>query len=140
MAKCYSHNGEDYRYSADEFAQAATDMCDDFENGEIVEIYEGEEVEKSASTYIPCINNLIEQVQENAWEDLGEFSAGWLDDVTTEQTKDLENMLESMLDKWATKHELQPRFFGVTALGTIKLKSLTDKDGGADYKVIGIKT
>lgn len=57
--------------------------------------------------------NVLEQMQEQAYDEVGECSEGWLSDVTKEAHQELEDQLNAVVDAWLTKHGHTPHFFSV---------------------------
>lgn len=55
-------------------------------------------------------DGIIEHIQDDAWSECGEVAEGFLSDVTKEQTEELQNKLNDVLQEWLTKHNLQPTF------------------------------
>jgi len=71
---------------------------------------------------------LIEWSQEAAYDEVGEYADSWLDGVTEEQKDDL----RAVMDEWATRHGLQPKFHSVKRTGKITVVVLNE-DG--DWKI-----
>ena len=55
------------------------------------------------------VDYLIEQVQESAYDDGGEFAEDYLDDVTKEDKEELEELVLN----WFTEHNYMPTWFSV---------------------------
>lgn len=88
--KCYSSCGE--RYYSD--VQSATYDC---EVGAI--IYEGDAVEPCASEFAPDADWVLEYMNEQACDNLGECAEDW-PDVTKEAKKEL----DAFLKDWAVRN------------------------------------
>ncbi len=67
--------------------------------------------EPTPSTSAECV---IEQIQADMYEEYGECAEQYLDDVTKEQTDQLDVELNKVIDTWIEKYGLQPNFYGVT--------------------------
>lgn len=111
--KCYSTDEEvyhkDYEAVLEHFAECA-------EIGEKVSYFEGEVVQGDHSSYLTSCWSLIENMQETASEEAGEFSDGYLEDLSQEKQEELRLQV---LD-WLEKNAKQPNFFGVKNVQAIK--------------------
>lgn len=68
------------------------------------------------------VESFIEQVQDSAYEDVGESAEGYLDDVTEEHKKELEKLILG----WFTEHNYLPTWY----IGcNINIVTILDKDG-----------
>lgn len=65
--------------------------------------------------YVPTIDAdmVIEWLQSDAYEEGGECSDGWLDDVTSEERDKLQRALQTALDRWIKYTKNEPDFFMV---------------------------
>ena len=65
--------------------------------------------------YVPSINTwtLIDGLREQAYNEVGEWADSFLLDVSKEQENELCDSLNVVLEKWISKHKLQPDFFTV---------------------------
>lgn len=81
-----------------------------------------ENLDKDSKVYIGKIKdvdltigawNIIEDLQEDAFEQAGEIAEDFLNNVTQEQENDLTIMINDVIDKWLKKHKLEPNFFSV---------------------------
>ena len=66
--------------------------------------------------HVPTIDAdmVIEWLQSNAYEECGECSEGWLDDVPAEELDRLQRALQTALDRWLRHVGEKPTFFTVT--------------------------
>ena len=68
--------------------------------------------------YQPVISiaeELIYQLQDQAYEEFGEYSTGWLDDVTEDDENELNGVIEKCFFEWLEAHpEYRPDFFTIT--------------------------
>lgn len=65
---------------------------------------------------------LLESIQEDAYSEGGEFSEGYLDDVTTEQEAELEAQLNAVFSAWSDKYNHQPNFYSVDHIEIVTLE------------------
>jgi len=56
---------------------------------------------------------LIEDLQERAGEHAGEIGSEWLQSISSEEAKKLNEMLLEAFNKWASETNNEPDFFGV---------------------------
>jgi hypothetical protein len=59
------------------------------------------------------IDNILEQVSNQIYDEVGEVAEDYLDDVTKEQYKELEESLNEVFFKWIKKHNLEPTCYTV---------------------------
>lgn len=69
--------------------------------------------------------HVLESIQEDAYSEAGEFSEGYLDDVTKEQEAELEEQLNAVFTAWSNKYNFHPNFYNVGAIEIIKLEGPT---------------
>ena len=132
--KAYSSN-EDCSYTKD-FDEACERLFDD-ENvkvGSIRNLYVGDVVEQLISNYCPSANNIIEMVAEQAYEECGEWSDDYLDNLPDNVVSDLEKRIKSLMTDWANIHKLQPTFWIVENIKPVKVKLIDDNE----YQILGI--
>ena len=67
-------------------------------------------------------DSVIENLQEQSDEYCGEVSETYLDDVTKEQEKDLEEKLNATLNEWLTKYNHQPTFYYLDNIEKVRLE------------------
>jgi hypothetical protein len=72
---------------------------------------------------------LMEEFQEKAAEEYGEFSDSWLTDVTREQENDLQEKLKGVFISWMLEHNHTPNF------GSIDEAEEHTIPGGVDEKL-----
>ena len=65
---------------------------------------------------------LLESIQEDAYSEGGEFSEGYLDDVTNEQEAELEAQLNAVFSAWSDKYNHHPNFYNVGHIEIITLE------------------
>ena len=51
--------------------------------------------------------SILEELQTNAWNDLEEVAENFLEDVSREKIKELEDGLNKVYHEWLTKHHLE---------------------------------
>jgi len=137
MSKSYSYNEESFYDEIDDFID---DIDSNHEAGEILTIYEADNVPKKASDFFSEWK-LIEWAQEEALDELGDCADSWLDGVLVERTKynqdrvsveqaaqarEIRQDLAAHIDMWADKHGLQPTFYGIENIRKIQIKYLGD--------------
>lgn len=64
---------------------------------------------------------MIEWLQEQAVDQVGEVAYDWLDSLTLEQRTDLSDMLLETVTKWMKKHNQEPHFYKVSPLYNITI-------------------
>jgi len=130
----YSENGESF--NSGEFHDVAEQALDSVGGnvGDEAEVYCGEKVTIKASRYLDCYgDDILEYLNEQAYEELGEHAEGWLNNTPQDITDELSRMIQIAVDAWAGMHGLQPEFGKVKNVRGITVK-LTDDNGG--YEVI----
>lgn len=82
--------------------------------GRRVKVYVGE-----CEFYKPCFSaccDIIEKLEEQVNDsDFEEFVGGWLDGATSEQIQELENAVDTVINEWLKKNNLEPSFYLVRA-------------------------
>lgn len=138
--KCYSINEEEYSYDdIYDAIEAFVDGCSDEEiqqiyDGEIT-IYEGDALQRKASDFLSF--NVYDNLQDNAYEEAGEYSEGWLDNLTDEQYDELQNNIKKVINDWADKHKKQPTFWTVENVKQLRVKVKLDKENQIEnYEII----
>lgn len=66
-------------------------------------------------------DEVIEQIQDDCYNNYGEISEGFLDNATTEQIHELEIELNKVYKEWIKKHNLDPDFFKIVDEEIIEL-------------------
>lgn len=67
-------------------------------------------------------DSVIENLQEQSDEYCGEVAETYLDDVTKEQEKDLEEKLNAVLNEWLIKYNHEPTFFYLDNIEKVRLE------------------
>lgn len=63
---------------------------------------------------ISIADELLYQLQDQAYEEAGEYSLGWLDNVTKNHQDELDNAIKTCFWAWMKAHpEYQPKFFTI---------------------------
>ena len=118
----YSFNGEEYEGpfdSYDEALQAAKDAnLDEYHDDRYEVAYIGECV-----WYKPHVDadNVIEAVQDEAYDQAGDFAIDYLDDVTKEHRDKLESLLTGIFNIWAEDYGYKPSFFTVENVKEVRI-------------------
>ena len=115
----YSLNEENYhgKYDTREEAITAAILDEDAALADEVKlvlgqsIWTGKCVERTASNYFSSINQILEDMQERSYDEIGEWCDNWLKGITDQQIEELSSDLVTIIDAWATKHVLHPKFY-----------------------------
>ena len=67
-------------------------------------------------------DTVIESLQEQSDECCGDVSETYLNDVTKDQEKDLEEKLNATLNEWLTKYNHQPAFYYIDNIEKVRLE------------------
>ena len=83
---------------------------DELEIDDSITFYIGKVIE-----YMPNIDagQIIDNLSEQAANEAGEWGDNFLTNVSKEQENELYDGLNAVLEKWLSKHKLQPDFFNV---------------------------
>lgn len=73
-----------------------------------------------------CGDHAIDEVQEDVYDQCGEFAEGFLSGVSMDMRHELSDMLTDTFITWMKKNELQPTFFTITETEEIKFKNYVD--------------
>ncbi len=129
----YSTDEETFNYESLDEALCGIFECDDILNvGSVVTVYSGEPITNKASGYLS--GNLVEDMQERAYDDAGEFAEDYLSGAGIEEQNELLKELSDVVDKWADKHKLQPTFYGIKNQKEISVKIINIETG--NYEVL----
>ena len=123
MEKVYSTNEEIYSYS--DLDECVTNFIDeiseeDFKVGYIFSVYEGVSSHYKASDFAPSY--ICEGMGERADDECHEDYAGEWPDASKEQELELLVEVKKLIDGWADKHDLHPKFYRVRDTGEISIK------------------
>ena len=85
------------------------------------DIYIGEAVEKTIGAYLTNshVANLLDSIIENAGEECGEATKGWLR-LPKEELNNLTCQIQAVLEEWATQSGYQPNFYHVENVEQVK--------------------
>lgn len=113
MSKVYNLSEDDWTWADEDPNEVIRQFLDGLESEDLkdvqkVNMYEGELESKSFIDYL-CVDYILERMQEWAYDDVGDFSSDYLDDVTDEMKEEL----DVLICGWANKHNLSPKFFHV---------------------------
>ena len=124
----YSTDGETFNDQSIDDAICQIIESDEALNvGDIITVYSGEAVKKKASDYI---SSTVEDMEQNAYDDMGEYANEW-PDLTKDEADELTAIISAAVDEWADKYELQPKFYGIRNQKEIKVKILN-----IDYEIM----
>lgn len=118
MDKCYSFNEEDF----DGDLESVVHQIDDYEVGKIVTAFEGDAVWEAAIDSLIRVGDIIEMVQERAYDHAGEVAEDYLKNVSVEA----KNELHALLVGWFEKHKYNPNFYTVKNIRPIRVRLLED--------------
>lgn len=59
------------------------------------------------------VDNILEEVEQDVYDEVGEVATDYLNGVTHSAKSDLENRLNAVFDEWMKEHNLYPTFFKV---------------------------
>lgn len=114
----YVYSGNEEDWSPD--IESVIDQID-AEESDVVSIYKGEAVSAKLSEFIPQGWELIEWMQERAYDSYGEYAESFLDYVTTEKRDDLMNDINKVITEWFVKNQFTLDFYTVTNVKEIKV-------------------
>lgn len=65
--------------------------------------------------FIPYVDadNVIENIQQQAYDEADEYSLDYLESITLEERRKLETMLTETFNKWANETKNNPNFFTI---------------------------
>lgn len=104
-------SGDGETFNSATFDSEKEALADAFDNGERrVEIYVGQ-----VNEFRPEVDAgiLFDDIAQQASDEVGEASDGYLDHVTTEQQQELSNKLTEIFNEWASKYKHTPDFYAV---------------------------
>jgi len=100
------------------------------DEGEVVEIWEAEQINYNASSFLD-VDSILDMMDTNASEECLEWSEGWMDNLNDIEKKSFDEMLCKAVDKWAKKHKKEPTFFTAGNPKLIKVRIHED-----DYEIL----
>ena len=101
---CYSTDGERF-WGREASREAAANVA------EADKVWTAEIIEVTAKHYFQ--EDTLDILRDRAYDDMGDYAEGWLDDVTNAQQRELHDAILSTIDAWASKHNHHPRFFDI---------------------------
>jgi hypothetical protein len=110
---CISNDGE--LYNADDYDTKEDAILVAKEDYKYSNFYVAKVVNlKFDETDVSLSDRAYEGLSEQLFEECGEISEVWDNDVTKEQLEELENMLGNTVIEWINKNNLQPQCYGIT--------------------------
>lgn len=112
---CYSFNKEDYNEGRDTIKETLEEAKR--ETRVDSKLYETKEepLVWIAETIYPQplidLDNVLEQLQDQAYDMGSDYAEDYLGDVSNEDLKELEEKLNAVFLEWQNKHNYQPHFF-----------------------------
>lgn len=84
---------------------------------------------ESIPTGVPTldIDNILEDAYYQVYNEVGECAEGFLDDVTSEQQKELEDKLNEVFYNWVKKYNLEPTCYTIINDKTITIGEAQDE-------------
>lgn len=82
--------------------------------------------------FVPTINAdlILDTIAQDASDEAGEFTDGYLDNVNVEHVNELQEMMQKAYEKWENKHpEYMARFYLVTETEELDIEELLRKEG-----------
>ena len=118
--ECYSTDEEHFDYN--NWADAAEYVLDDpdVKVGDVRVIYKGIALKKKMSDYADP-GEFADQLACAAADIVGEYSEDW-PDFTGAAVEEL----KVLLDEWATKHDLHPKFYEVANVEEVQVRLLAE--------------
>jgi len=105
----YSDDGETYTGEFDTIQEAAEEAA--FHEDEDCTIYVGAMLPQTFTTHLDLEFILGDRHRENVYDAIGEPYS----DIPTPSKEALQEV-QAFLEKWATRHKLQPSYFGIGAV------------------------
>lgn len=107
----YSLNGEDYFGLCDSKEEAIKEGEAEAREYEKDSFF----VARAVITFQPHIyaEDVIEEIQQNAYDNGGEYAETYLDDVQRKHRDELEEKLNEVLSNWINKYGYKPNFYSV---------------------------
>lgn len=68
------------------------------------------------------VDGILENAYDQVYDEVGEVAEGFLDDVTKEQQKELEEQLNQVFFNWVVKHKLEPTCYTIINDEVIEVK------------------
>lgn len=135
MSKVFSTDETNFSsMSIDEAVDDQLQDNDELQVGSVITVWEGDTVPINV---VPTADWLIEQMAETAHGQAGEFAEGYLLDVTSEQTAELQSGLNSLVENWLNAHQLQPTFYTVENVKKLEVKITgLNSGGGFEYQIL----
>ena len=117
----YSFNGEEYEGPFDSYEEALQEAKNENEalgDKKDERVFIGECIR-----YEPHVSavDVIEAVQDDAYDQAGDFAIDYLDDVTKEHRDKLESLLTGIFNIWAKDYGYKPSFFTVENVKEMKI-------------------
>lgn len=73
------------------------------------------------------VESILENAYDQVYDEVEESAEGFLDDVTCEQQKELEDKLNEVFYNWVKKHKFEPTCYTVTNDETITMTEAQDE-------------
>ena len=117
---CYSFDGNNYDSGLFETKKEAIESAKK-DRPEEENVWIGTAV-KPTLRWNSCEEEIIESIQEDLYDQCGEYAEGQLDDITNKQELDLAKMIDEAVAKWIKKYDIKPSCYTVADCGLHELK------------------
>ncbi len=124
--KCYSLDKENFVFESIE------DAINDTPVGDIVTVFEGHPKQYLASDFLSF--DPEDNLGENACNLHEDHADNW-PNSTGEQDNELVKAMCAVVDEWATRHDLHPKFYGVENITSINVKVLI---GNGNFEILPV--
>lgn len=113
MAKKFAYSFDDIVYHGefDSIEDTLKEASFDGWDKECPDIWVGECYQDYEPTVYACW--VLEDLQDRAYENGGEWAEDWLLGVTDEEEKDLQDSLNNVIRAWIKKYKYEPTWFSV---------------------------
>lgn len=109
-------------YYSEDFEQVCQEAFEaaDLVIGDTVEINEGTVQPLKASDFVDSPDSIF--MQSDEYNKFSEYTHDWLNNMTQDQTDELDVLIGKTVDDWATKNNMQPTFYRVIDVKPITIK------------------
>ncbi len=115
-----------------EDAVAIIKSFDEIQKNDLLHIGIGEMVEFSVKDGLVDAESVIDKIRQYAIAGGNDFAEDYLDNVSDDQLKDLEKVLNSALIDWLAENNLQPTWYNVEKSKTYTVDELKKEWGETD--------
>lgn len=116
--------------SIDEVVESILGDDAELSEGDLISVYQGEKQAISLAQYLPSIS---EQIEENAYDDLGDLTTSLF---SREQAKSLDDAVKHFVKEYVDKHELHPSFYRVVNVKELQIKITKADDSDISFDLV----